>query len=59
MNYDDLRKLIESKSKTNDGRISYEDFSSWLGPCINMTEGFYFRHDSVKNTGYELNLKRT
>lgn len=59
MNYNDLRKLIESKSKTNDERISYEEFSTWLGPCINMTEGFYFRHDSVKNNLYEENLKKT
>ena len=25
------------------------DFSRWLGNAIHMSEGFYFRHDSVKN----------
>ena len=25
------------------------DFSKWLGNAIHMSEGFYFRHDSIKN----------
>lgn len=29
------------------------DFSKWLGNAIHMSEGFYFRHDSVKNPQYE------
>jgi hypothetical protein len=29
------------------------DFSRWLGNAIHMSEGFYFRHDSVKNPQYE------
>ena len=49
VNYLDLKKLIESKDQLNKGKISYEDFSAWVGGSIHMSEGFYFRHDSVKN----------
>lgn len=51
--YYDLKKLIYSKTKDSDGKISYEDFSSWVGNAIHMSEGFYFRHDSTKNPGFE------
>jgi hypothetical protein len=51
--YSDLRKLIASKDTQNFGKISYEDFSAWVGNSIHMSEGFYFRHDSVKNPLYE------
>lgn len=55
----DLKKLIFSKtSKNNNGKISYEDFSSWVGTAIHMSEGFYFRHDSVKNPGFEKLMKK-
>ena len=49
----DLKKLIESKNAWRQGRISYDDFSAWVGQSIHMSEGFYFRHDSVKNPQYE------
>ena len=52
-NFMDLKKLIESKNAWNHGQISYEDFSAWVGQSIHMSEGFYFRHDSVKNPQYE------
>ena len=29
------------------------DFSKWLGNAIHMSEGFYFRHDSIKNPQYD------
>ena len=58
LKFNDLKKLIESKDHFNRGKISYEDFSAWVGNCIHMSEGFYFRHDSVKNPQYEKNLKR-
>ena len=29
------------------------DFSKWLGNSIHQSEGFYFRHDSIKNPQYE------
>ena len=47
--YTDLKKLIESKDDLKKGKISYENFSAWVGGSIHMSEGFYFRHDSVKN----------
>ena len=47
--YADLKKLIQSKDHLNDGKISYESFSAWVGGSIHMSEGFYFRHDSAKN----------
>lgn len=49
IDYDDLKKLINDKDSKKLGRINYTDFSRWLGSTIHMSEGFYFRHDSVKN----------
>lgn len=49
LNYEDLKKLITDKDSKKTGRINYTDFSRWLGSSIHMSEGFYFRHDSVKN----------
>jgi hypothetical protein len=54
----DLKKLIQSKDQLKRGRISYEDFSAWVGNSIHMSEGFYFRHDSVKNPQYEINMRK-
>jgi len=48
-NGEDLKKLITDKDSKKTGRINYSDFSRWLGSSIHMPEGFYFRHDSVKN----------
>ena len=59
IDYHDLKKLIWSRSSSkNRGKVSYEDFSAWLGNAIHMSEGFYFRHDSVKNPGYEKAVNR-
>jgi hypothetical protein len=60
LNFNDLRKLIESKSKdpANKGKLSYEDFSGWVGNSIHMSEGFYFRHDSIRNVPFEANEER-
>ena len=49
LNYADLKKLVEERDTVNDGKISYNAFSSWVGGSIHMSEGFYFRHDSVRN----------
>ena len=49
LNYNDLKKLIQDKDNKKIGRLSYMDFSKWLGNAIHMSEGFYFRHDSIKN----------
>ena len=45
------------KDLTNhSGKISYKDFSKWVGNYIHSVQGFYFRHDSIKNPPYEKNL---
>jgi Ca2+-binding EF-hand superfamily protein len=49
LNYNDLKKLITDKDHKKDGKIGYMDFSKWLGNAIHMSEGFYFRHDSIRN----------
>ena len=48
-----MKKLIKSKDKNNIGKLNYMDFSKWLGNSIHQSEGFYFRHDSIKNPQYE------
>ena len=49
MNYNDLKKIIMDKDSKKRGKIGYTDFSKWVGNAIHMSEGFYFRHDSIKN----------
>jgi len=55
--FKDLQKLIVDKDSKRRGRISYADFSKWMGGVIHQSEGFYFRHDSQKNPQYEKNLR--
>ena len=57
LNYNDLIKLMKDKDTKGIGTINYSDFSKWLGSAIHMSEGFFFRHDSIKNPHYELNLQ--
>lgn len=38
--------------------LNYADFSRWMGVAIHQSEGFYFRHDSIRNPPYEDNLIR-
>ena len=49
LDYNDLKKLIRDKDSKKIGKIGYTDFSKWVGNTIHLSEGFYFRHDSVKN----------
>lgn len=53
LSFTEMQKLIEEKDSNHKGNINYSDFSSWLGTTIYMAEGFFFRHDSVKNPVYE------
>lgn len=46
------------KDHKGHGKIGYSDFSKWLGSAIHMSEGFYFRHDSIKNPFYEMNREK-
>jgi len=52
MNIEDLKKIIKDRA-SNGVALSYADFSKWVGNTIHSVEGFYFRHDSVKNPAYE------
>ena len=58
LNFNDLKKLIMDKDHKKQGRLGYMDFSKWLGNAIHMSEGFYFRHDSIKNPMYERFLQK-
>lgn len=58
IDYDDLKKLINDKDSKKQGRLNYTDFSRWLGSTIHMSEGFYFRHDSIKNPQFENNIPK-
>jgi hypothetical protein len=54
----DLRKLLIDQDSSKQGKLSYEDFSKWIGSYIHVTEGFYFRHDSKRNPQFETNMAR-
>jgi Ca2+-binding EF-hand superfamily protein len=47
--YKDLQKVIMDKDSSKRGMLCYSDFSKWVGNSIHQSEGFYFRHDSIKN----------
>jgi Ca2+-binding EF-hand superfamily protein len=54
--FQDLKKLMldkEAPGGTLSGKLSYKDFSSWVGNFIHSVQGFYFRHDSIKNPPFE------
>ena len=53
LNYNDLNKLIMDRDEKGQGKLNYKDFSKWLGNQIKQCEGFYFRHDSIKNPGLD------
>ena len=53
-----LKHLIMHKDRSKRGKLDYTDFSKWLGSSIEPSAGFWFRHDSIKNPQYELNLEK-
>jgi len=52
-NFNDLKKILIEKDSSRRGKLGYADFSKWVGNSIHQSEGFYFRHDSVRNPDYE------
>lgn len=56
--YNDLVKILEDLDSENRGTINYNDFCKWMGGAIHSSEGFYFRHDSVKNPPVEAYLNK-
>ena len=59
INFTDLLKIMESKNSARDGtgRLSYADFSNWMGNEIHNLASFIFRHDSKRNPTQEAYLK--
>jgi Ca2+-binding EF-hand superfamily protein len=49
ISFHDLKKLFMDKDSKGVGKIGYSDFSKWVGNSIHQSEGFYFRHDSIRN----------
>ena len=47
--------MLKDKDSKKRGLLNYADFSRWMGVAIHQSEGFYFRHDSIKNTAFEEN----
>ena len=56
--YLDLVKVLEDIDTKRKGTINYADFCRWMGGTIHKSEGFLFRHDSVKNPPFEENTKK-
>ena len=49
VNLRDLEVLLKNRDTKRKGKLDFKDFCRWMGPAIEPCEGFYFRHDSVKN----------
>ena len=56
--YLDLVKILADLDSKRKGTLNYNDFSKWMGSAIQKSEGFYFRHDSIKNPPFDLNLTK-
>ena len=56
--YNDLVKILEDLDVRKKGTLCYNDFCKWMGGAIHKSEGFYFRHDSIKNTAFEANIPK-
>lgn len=56
VNYNDLKKIVYDKDSKKRGKIGYTDFSKWVGNTIHQSEGFYFRHDSVRNPQFDARI---
>ena len=56
--YFDLVKILQDLDGKQQGTLNYNDFCKWMGGAIHQSQGFYFRHDSVKNPPFEVNLEK-
>lgn len=50
--------MLKNRDSKRQGKIDFKDFCKWMGTAIEPCEGFYFRHDSVKNPLYENNIRK-
>ena len=46
-------KVLKDIDRKKQGSLNYNDFCKWMGGAIHKSEGFYFRHDSIKNPIFE------
>ena len=58
VDYKELETLLKNRDSRKYGKIDFKDFCKWMGTSIEPSEGFYFRHDSVKNPQYESNIRK-
>ncbi len=49
IDFKDMETLMKNRDSKRAGRLDFKDFCKWMGTAIEPCEGFYFRHDSVKN----------
>ena len=47
--FKDIQTLVKNWDSKKQGKVDFKDFCRWMGTAIEPCEGFYFRHDSVKN----------
>lgn len=53
-----LDTIIKMRSTTQQSSIDYHEFIKWVGPSIEASHGYMFRHDSKRNPVYEVTLKK-
>ena len=58
VNLKDIETLLKNRDSKRKGKVDFKDFCKWMGTAIEPCEGFYFRHDSVKNPQYENNVRK-
>jgi Ca2+-binding EF-hand superfamily protein len=58
VDFKDIQTMMKNRDSSKQGKIDFKDFCKWMGTAIEPCEGFYFRHDSVKNPQYENNVRK-
>jgi Ca2+-binding EF-hand superfamily protein len=56
--FKEIEELMKNRDSKRVGKLGFQDFCRWMGGTIEPCEGFYFRHDSVKNPQYENNIRK-
>lgn len=46
-----------NSNKNGTGKLNYSDFSTWMGNEIHNLASFIFRHDSKRNTSFEMHMR--
>jgi hypothetical protein len=55
-----IKNFSKAKSDMSESNavLNCSDFTRWVGESIHQREGFYFRHDSIKNPKFELHVQK-